>query len=74
MFTAEKCKRDWPIGGKAASATACVCVRIRGQNLFELGNIRVKGCLNQEVPLYVQKIHTSPYSLSGLPGSVPVVW
>ena len=39
MFTAEKCKRDWPIGGKAASAAACVCVRI-GR------------CSNQEVPLY----------------------
>ena len=28
VFTAEKCKRDWPIGGKAASAATCVCVRI----------------------------------------------
>ena len=46
MFIAEKCKRDWPIGGKAASAAACVCVQIRGQicspNAFGLGSVRIK--------------------------------
>ena len=50
MFTAEKCKRDWPIGGKAASAAVCVYVRIaRPRSDCRTKGVRIGKCSSQGV-------------------------